>query len=129
MIRWEPNNKTKQTIEKLEECYVKHSGIDETNILITYILLVKYYALFLQDQELIMPLLNAVIVISRRVLFLILWKQEYVNSSRGKRRSYIYHIDTEAMIGLVLIIPTNELHDTYHQIWDCDLWGKEFCLY
>ena len=30
MIRWKPNDKTKQTKEKLEKCHVQHSGIEET---------------------------------------------------------------------------------------------------
>ena len=97
--------------------------------MITYILLVKCYALPLQDQELIIPLLNAEIVISRKDLFFQLYGNKNLLLHQKRREDFLCHIDMEAMIGLLLMIPTNELHDTYHQIWERDLWGNEFCLY
>ena len=62
------------------------------NILITYILLVKYYALPLQDQELIMPLLNAVIMISRRVLSFQLYGNKNMLICQKGRKDPLYAI-------------------------------------
>ena len=130
MIRWEPNDKTKQTKEKLKECHVQHSGIDET----------KYTDYLYSPGQVLCftspgPGINHAIVkccdynFKKGSVFSTLWKQEYITSSKGKRKPFIYHKDIEAIIRVVLMIPTNELHDTYHQIWDCDLWGNKFCLY
>ena len=99
------------------------------NILIIYIHLVKYCALPLQNQVLIMLLLNTVIISSKRDLSFQLYGNKNILLYQKGKRPFICHIDVEAMIGLVLMIPTNELNDTYYHIWDCALWGKEFCLY
>ena len=114
----------------MKECHVQHSAIDET----------KYTDyLYCPGQVLCFtspgPGINHAIIkccdynFKKGFVFSTLWKQEYITSSKRKRRPSICHIDVEAIIGLVLIIPTNELHDTYYQIWDCDLWGNKFCLY
>ena len=55
----------------------------------------------------------------RGSVFSTLWKQEFVNlTQRGNKRPFICHIDVEAIISHVLMIPSNEEAETYHQIWD-----------
>ena len=114
MIRWEPNDKIKQTKENWKNVMFNIVQLMKQNILITYICLVKYYALLLQDQELIMPLLNAVIIISRRVFSLQFYRNKNILLHQKGKRPFICHKDVEAMIGLVLIIPTKVVNGTYH---------------
>ena len=99
----------------MEECHVQHSRINET----------KYNDYLYSPGQVLCftspgPGIIHTIVkccgydFKKRSIFLTLWKQEYIISSKGKRRPSIYHIDMEEIIGLVLIIPTNELLDIYH---------------
>ena len=68
MIRWESNSRTKQAKSQLQECHVGHTETDQTTNTDFYILLVKSYALSLQNQVSIMPLSNAVILIFKEDL-------------------------------------------------------------
>ena len=72
MIRWEPNNKIKQAKEKLEKYYIQYSAINKTKYN-DYLYSPGQVLCFTSPGPgIIMPLLNAVIIISRRVLFSIL---------------------------------------------------------
>ena len=90
MIRWEPNDKITQAKENWKNVMFNIVNMKKQNILITYILLVKCYALLLQDQELIMLLLNAVIIISRRVLSFQLYGNKNILLHQKGRENPLY---------------------------------------
>ena len=87
MIRWEPNNKTKQMKEKLKECHVQHSGIDKTKFT-DYLYSPGQVLCFTSPG----PGINHAIFkccdynCKKGSVFSTLWKQEYVNLSRENRR-------------------------------------------
>ena len=90
----------------MKECHVQHSRIDETKY--TDYLYSPGQVLYFTFPR---PGINHAIVkccdydFKKGSVFSTLWKQEYITSSKRKRRLYICHIDVEAMISLVLIIP------------------------
>ena len=125
MIKWEPNNTTKQTKGKLEECHVQNSKIDETKHT-NYLYFPGQVLCFSSPRPGIhhATLKYCDYDFKKGSVFSTLWQQEYVYLLRGKRKLSICHINMAAMIGLVLIIPISKFQDTYHQIWDHDLWAK-----
>ena len=90
MIRWEPNNKTKQTKQNWKNGMSNIVELMKQNILITYILLVKCYVLPLHYQVLNMLLLNAVIIISRKVLsFQLYGNKNILLPEKGREHFYM----------------------------------------
>ena len=118
----------KTSKSQLQKCHVGHTETDQTTN--TEFLYFPGQVLCFIAPE---PGINHAIIkcchfdFKRGSVFSNLWKQEYVNSTqRGNKRPFICHIDVEAIISHVLMIPSNEKEETYHQIWDKNFWGNEF---
>jgi hypothetical protein len=53
------------------------------------------------------------------------WKQSYVYHSGNHKRPNIQLVDLKAIVPHCLMVPHEESHSSYHEIWTQELWGNE----
>ena len=129
MIRWQPDQISKQKKDLKKECHVGDSDTDQNNNS-GYLYSPGQILCFLTTDK----GTNHAIVkccdyeFERGSVFSNQWNQEYVNL-RGERKPRICIIDVQAIVSHALIIPTDENQESYHQIWDKCHWSNEFSFY
>jgi hypothetical protein len=63
---------------------------------------------------------------TRESVFSTKWKQSYVYHAGNHKRPNIQLVDVNAIVRHCLMVPHEESHSSYHEIWSQELWGNEF---
>ena len=126
MIKWEPDGKTIQTKQKRTECNIDYQ--DRKADKKQFLYCPGQILAFVSPPE---GGYHAIVKccdynFNRSSVFSTLWKQAYVYPTRNSKKKYIYHVEVQAIVRPALMIPMNENEDEYQEIWQRQLWGKEF---
>jgi hypothetical protein len=54
------------------------------------------------------------------------WQQSYVYESGKPKTPNIQLVDPDAIVRHCLMVPDNDTHCSYHEVWNQELWGNEF---
>jgi hypothetical protein len=63
---------------------------------------------------------------SRGSVFSTKWQQSYVYHATNHKTHNIQLVDPDAIVRHCLMVPDNDTHASYHEIWNRELWGNEF---
>jgi hypothetical protein len=62
---------------------------------------------------------------TRESVFSTKWKQSYVYRAGNHKRPNIQLVDVNAILRHCLMVPHEESHSSYHEIWSQELWGNK----
>ena len=63
---------------------------------------------------------------TRESVFSTTWKQSYVYHAGGRKTPNLQLVDPDAIVRHCLMVPDDDRHCSYHEIWSQELWGNEF---
>jgi hypothetical protein len=63
---------------------------------------------------------------SRESVFSTKWKQAYIYHAGNRKTPNIQLVEPDAIVRHCLMVPDEETHSSYNEIWCQELWGNEF---